>query len=198
MKIVSKITFVCAFLGATTAFAQHLTLKMGGNYNQTLQKEIPDDPFRIFAGYDPKYGYQLGLAYTQDFAKSFYFIGEISFMNKGHNALLPTTKEKLYEVNYNYLYVRPALGYKLPFNFSVEMGIPIGFYWSPKTPPITEGTIRKQEFAFSAHLNWEYKKVGAYIGFQQSIPPMQDIDYFGLKIEHRHRTLTAGVSYRLF
>jgi hypothetical protein len=198
MKKISKAVCACMLICAHFTYAQHLSLKVGTNYNKTLQKEIPNNPFTQLSGFDPKYGYQFGLAYTHDLAKSFYLAGEVGFMNKGHNALLPPTNEKLYEVNYNYIYIRPAIGYKLPYYFSVEMGMPIGFYLPPQTRLLTVGTIRKQEFAFSAHLNWIYKKAGAYVGFQQSIQPIQDIDFLGLKIEHRHRTMTAGVSYRLF
>jgi hypothetical protein len=180
---------------AICAHAQAMSLRIGANHNTTIQKQTPEISGVFLRGFDPKYGYQAALSYKQVVYKSLFLVGEIGYLNKGHQRISPVTKTNSGDVNYNYLFLAPSLGLDLPLGIYVKVGG--SFNRLINQPKGTFGEVQKMDYAFSTALGYHYKKVGLELGYNKSIQPMQKLKA-SAQYEHYHRWLTASLTYKIF
>jgi hypothetical protein len=193
MKFLLTVTGLFFFM--FSANAQFLTIKIGANYNTTIQKQIPELVGVSLGGFDPKYGYQAGLAYKQPLLRSFFLGIEIGYLNKGHQRISSITQKNLGDVNYNYWYLAPSVGYDFPFGISIKMGI--GFNRLINHDGSTIGVIQNNDNAFSTALAYNYKRIGLELGYNKSLKPMQKINLAGQGFEHYHEWYNASLTYNI-
>lgn len=177
MKIAYYIISCWSIFTSVTLSSQSLQIKASGLYNKTIQeKGINNMPGSYLGGFDPKYDYQIGILSQYPIYKSFILGGEIGYLTKGHVAHNFTTKAVLYEVNYNYLYIKPSLGYRW-HGLTLSAGLFFNFLRNQdstktKTP---RGTISKTDIAYSFELSYNYKSFGLSVSTNESLRPMQEI-----------------------
>jgi hypothetical protein len=172
---------------------QDLKLKIYGNHNTTERIKNEFFPSGInLEGFDPKNGYQIGVQYDHFVYKSFLAQAEIGFLNKGHNANNPSTGEKLYSVDYNYIYFKPSIGYYWK-GFSLSGGLFFNFL--SKQVGVTQGTISNTDIAYSFELAYQFKRFGIQTSFNKSIRPMQttSVSFANITYEHYHRWFSVGL-----
>ena len=190
--------FIYLFMGCISyqpINAQELQVIIGGNYNETLQKEIPNNPNVQLKGFEANNGYQVGLCYRHNIAKKIYAGGEVGFIQKGHqNKIAVPPYHKTY---YRNVYLRSTIGYLFPFGFSAELGCSLGLKPSSNHQLSIE-KVSPTEFAFAPALRWQYQKWGLSMGYHQGITPIEKVDLLGLMIHHRHRAFLLNASYKLF
>jgi hypothetical protein len=185
-----------SFLCLLDVDAQSFSLKIGVNYNTTIQKQIPEIRGTSLLGFDPKYGYQAALSYKQPLLKSIFVAADIGYLNKGHQRISPSTNKNLGDVNYNYLSFVPSIGYDLPFGFFAKLGI--SFNHLLNYDGSTIGEIQKKDYAFLATLAYNYKRIGLEFGYNKSFQSIQKVDILGLVFNHYHKWLTFSLSYTFY
>jgi hypothetical protein len=194
MKSLFILSFLFCLFKANT---QSLTFKAGGHFNRTIQKSTPEIGSFTFDDFSPKNGYQLGLIYKQPLIKSFFLDAEIGYLNKGHVRVVPQQAGGTRTYNYNYVTLTPAIGYDLPFGFSLKGGIGINRLLTTSSVfPL--GVVEKTEYALSTVLSYNYKRMGLELSHSNSIKPIQEIMHRGVVIEHYHEWYAASLSYTFF
>jgi hypothetical protein len=193
MKLLATLSLIICFFQAN---AQSVILKVGTNYNSTIQKLVPENPGISLIGFDPKYGYQVGISYKQPLIKSLFLSAEIGYLNKGNQRISSTTKKNLGDVNFNYLFFAPSIGYDLPYGFSAKLGVSINKLLNHEGA-VFNG-IQAMDYAYLAALNYNYKRIGLEISYNKSIQPVQKITLLGQGFDHYHKWLTASLTFQLF
>jgi hypothetical protein len=201
MKLKHNTVFLLIIFNSINLLSQSLQFKVYGLYNKTIEEKIVDANNGVrLGGFDPKYGYQFGILYQQRLFKSFVINGEIGFLNKGNNVhdSYPSTR-KLYDVNYNYLYLKPSIGYKW-HNLTLSVGTFFNFLQNEaeikkKTFP---GTISKTDIAYNFELSYQYQRWSLFISNNESINPMQELLSGGNTFAHYHHWYAVGLSYAIF
>ncbi len=200
MKIVFYIITCWSVFASVTLSSQSLQLTVFGLYNKTIQEEGIANAIGIqLGGFDPKKGFQVGVSYQYPIYKSFILTGEVGYLNKGHTAHVYRTNEVLYKVNYNYLYLKPSVGYQW-HGFTLSGGLFFNFLLNEnaikqKTP---RGTISKTDIAYGFELSYQYKRFGLSVNTNESIRPIQELLVTGDVYEHYHHWYSLGLSYQIY
>jgi hypothetical protein len=168
MKLLTILSFLICFIQVN---AQSFTLKIGTNYNSTIQQLVPENSGLSLIGFDPKYGYQAGISYRQPLIKSLFLNAEIDYLNKGNQRISSTTKKNLGDVNFNYLSFASSIGYDLPYGFSAKLGVSINKLLNHEGA-VFNG-IQGMDYAYLAALNYNYKRIGLEMSYNKSIQPVQ-------------------------
>ena len=187
-------------LSCMSISAQSLELKAYALHNKTEQVKVVDNIKGLnIAGFDPQYGYQGGVSYTQLLYKSFIINGEIGYLAKGYNTIDRRTNKKTLAVIYKYIYIKPSVGYQWR-GLSISGGVFLNFLLNKTevTKSWSDSVFPKPEIASSFELSYQYKKVGLSISTNQNIAPMRTITFFGNEFTHYHHWVTFGLSYTLF
>jgi hypothetical protein len=81
MEMKRSIILFWTTLMYVTTTAQSLQLKTYGLYNKTEQVKVVESNVGLhLGGFDPQYGYQGGIVYTQPVYKSFVILGEMGYL----------------------------------------------------------------------------------------------------------------------
>lgn len=180
----------------SNASAQSLTLKAGGNFNRTIRAADPEIPNFTFDNFSPKNGYQIGLTYTYPLYKSFFVDAEVSYLNKGHERIIPFLSEQNFTVNYNYLTFTPSIGYNLPLGFSLKAGL--GVHYLLNDPRFNSQGTDKTQYALLTVLSYNYKRFGLEISYNKNVKTIQRFESGGIKFKNYHEWYAASLSYTFF
>jgi hypothetical protein len=200
MKIKNSLLFFCVSSFYTTICSQSVTIKAYGLYNKTEQVKIVDNNIGLYlGGFDPQYGYQGGIVYTQPVYKSFVILGEMGYLTKGYNTIDTRTMKKLLAVNYKYLYFKPSVGYQWR-GLTISAGLFLNLLLNEEAVKKgwSNSTFKKPEIATSFEFSYQYKNVGLSISTNNNINPMRTITAFSDVFDHYNQWYSVGLSYQIY
>ncbi len=180
--------------------SQSVQIRAYALHNKTEQVKTVDNNVGVYiAGFDPQYGYQGGINYTQPIYKSFIINGEIGYLAKGYNTIDRRTNKRLLAITYKYIYIKPSIGYQWR-GLSISGGVFLNFLLNKTevTKSWSDSVFPKPELASHFELSYQYKKVGLSISSNQNIVPIRTIKSFGNEFTHYHHWYALGLSYVIF
>jgi hypothetical protein len=176
--------------------AQSILIKVGVNYNTTIQKYTPEIPGLSRGGYDPKYGYQFSFLYKQPLIKSLSLITELGLLNKGHQRLDILTNRNLGNVNYYHISLVPTINYDLPLGISLRTGVTVNYLVG--SSGIIAPNVEKFGTAYLVALGYTYQKIGFEVSYNKGSQPIQKSLISGQNIDNYHRWYAASLTFQLF